>query len=487
VDQVVTLRLLMWPLLFLSAWLLYRLARRFASPAAAAFAVLAFAGSWPVLKHGASFRADSVLLPLTLAMLFFVTRRDAGRFRHDVASGLCLGLAFTLTTKAVLTLPVLLALIVLPAGAAGRAVALQAGPAIRRIALILGVAGLLSAVLIFVHATQLAADTEPAGAFAARTVTATLLDVPFFPRGDYFRQLALEDPVFWLALLAGLLVAARMRAYAALACILALLPILFYRNAFPYYFPVMMAPAAVLVAVAADWVGRRSSPPWPRGTGVFAIAVLGLHLMHHAWDGLMALRFDEQEKQRSLVAAVHEVFPAPVPYIDHSGMIASFPKANFFMSTWGLENYRRQGHDFMPQLLATSRPPLLLENHPALRPGTLLFRQLSEIDRRLLQASYLPYWGPIRIAGVEVALPAESTIAVRVPMPGRYRLTSDSSVRLNGELLRHGETIEIADAQMDITAAAVTKETAATLRLIWADVRDAPPGQPPDLPLYSPL
>ena len=76
-----------------------------------------------------------------------------------------------------------------------------------------------------------------------------------------------------------------------------------------------------------------------------------------------------------------------------------FPKTNFLMSTWGVEAYRVSGRDFMPALLATRRPPLLLVNHAVLKPGTLLNRQLSPGDNKLLEGSYVDYWGPIRVAG----------------------------------------------------------------------------------------
>lgn len=487
VDQIVWLRVLMWALLVLSAGLLYRLARRFASPAAASFAVLAFIASWPVLKHGASFRADSMLLPLTLATLLFVTRTSGRPLRNDLAAGLCLAAAITLTTKAVLILPVLVAM-VFASGAGTPPDAARTSRAIRRMALILGTAGLVSASLIAAHATQVAASVEPVGAFAARTVAATLIDVPFLLRGDYFRNLVLEDPVFWAALLAGLAIAAWLRAFVAAASVLALLPILFYRNAFPYYYPVMMAPAAILVALAADWLRQRRVTARPRGAGLLALAMLGLLQIHHAWDDVMALRFDEQQKQRQIVAAVHEIFPSPVPYIDHSGMIASFPKANFLMSSWGVEAYRRRGRDFMPDLLASTRPPpLLLVNHGVLMRRTLLYRQLSESDRRLLESSYVDYWGPIKIVGVEIALPADGTTTVQVPFAGRYRLDSSTPVRLNGVLLDPGGAIEIAHAHGSLVAAASVAGSALTARLLWADARQPPDRAPPPFPFYSAL
>lgn len=487
VDQIVWLRLPMWALLVLCAWLLYRLARRVAAPAAAAFAVLAFAASWPVLKHGASFRVDSMLLPLTLAASLLVTRTDGRTVRNDLAAALCLGVSFALTTKAVLMLPALLAML-LAAGANKPLDAVRVRLAIRRIALILAGAGLASALLIAAHSTQVVASAEPAGAFAARSIAATLVEVPWLPRGDYFRSLVLEDLPFWVAMFAGLVIAVRRRAFVAAASVLALLPILFYRNAFPYFYPVMMAPAAILVAVTADWLLDHRSFAARRDAGLLALLVLGLLLVHQAWVGVRTLRFDEQLQQRRVVAAVHQIFPAPVPYIDHSGMIASFPKANFLMSSWGVEAYRRRGRDFMPGLLESrSPPPLLLVNHGVLVPRTILYRQLRETDRRLLASSYVDYWGPIKVAGIEFALPAEGEIALHVPFAGRYRLDSSSPLLLNGQLLEPGGTIEVARTEEALTAKASAKDPPITARLVWADAHRPPGGQPPEMPLYSPL
>ncbi len=487
VDQIVWLRLSMWALLVLSAWLLYRLARRVATPVAAAFAVLAFTASWPVLKHGASFRVDSMLLPLTLAACLFVTQTDGRTVRNDFAAALSLGVAFALTTKAVLALPVLLAMLL--ASSAGKPLtAAHVGLAARRTALILASAGLASTVLLAAHSTQVVAGAEPAGVFASRSIAATLLDVPWLPRGDYFRNLVLEDFPFWVAMFAGLAIAARRRAFVAAASILALLPILFYRNAFPYYYPAMMAPPAILVAVTADWLLQHRSSAVRRGAGLLVLLMLSLLLIHQAWDRVMALRFDGQSQQRRLVAAVHQVFPSPVPYIDHSGMIATFPKSNFFMSSWGMESYRRRGQNFMPPLLVSpSPPPMLLVNHGVLTPGSLLYRQISEVDRRLLESTYLDYWGPIKVAGVEFSVPARGSTTASVPFPGRYRLESAAPVQLNGTFIEPRQTIEIARTAAGLAVTANAGSSRLTVRLVWAEARNAPDGPPPAMPLYSAL
>jgi hypothetical protein len=313
------------------------------------------------------------------------------------------------------------------------------------------------------------------------------VDVPLLPRGNYFRALIMEDLVFWLAVPAGTLVALISRNYRAGAAVLALLPILFYRNAYPYYYPLMMAPAAVLVALAADRVLGDTSAPRHVGPRVAALAVLGLLVMHDSWDGLMTLRFDEQHKQRAVIDAVHQVFPEPVPYIDHGGMIASFPKANFFMSSWGVEHYLRTGRDFMPEALAKYRPPLLLVNHGALYPGSLSFRQLRETDRKLLASSYVEYWGPIRVAGVEKTIPARQAIRVRLPFPGRYRIESRHILVVDGRSLRPGDTLEVRDSTELALEAATMADAETKVRLVWAAALKPPTEPPPKLPLYAPL
>lgn len=487
VDQIISLRALMWMLLALSSWLLYRLARRWATPIGATIAVLAFLSTWPVMKHGSSFRADSMLLPLTLGALLLAGKDGDRRYGYDIAAGLCLGAAIVLTTKAVLMIPVLVLLAIFSDTHRMRRNGFRAIWSLGRIGISIGAAALLAVALLAAHATQLAPDVESAGKFAARTVATALLEVPFLPRADYFRHLVLEDAIYWLMLPAGLLVAIRRRNFAAASCLVSLLPVLFYRNAFPYYYPVMLAPASVLIALLADEILRETEYRGANKIGILATGVLCLVLAQHAWEGFMALRFDEQAKQRSIIAAVHKVFPIPVPYIDHGGMIASFPKANFFMSTWGVEAYLRRGRDFMPEALEKYRPPLLLVNHGVLHQGALLFRQLREVDRQLLASSYVDYWGPLRVAGVDVLIPAGQATITHLPFPGRYRVETSAEILVDGERIKPGETIDTRDSLNVALKAAPQSLVATAVRLVWADAHKPPSKPPPDLPLYSPL
>lgn len=485
VDQIVRLRLVMCVLLVVSAGFLYALARLWTSRPAALVAVLAFLATWPVLEHGASFRSDALILPLTLAAFYFTLRGRGHSWRDAGIAGLCIGLAFVVTVKAVLLLPALVAAALLP-DAARRGTPRGVATGIEALALVFGIAAALAAALLALHSTTLVAAAEPAGAFASRAFSATMIEIPFAPRRDYLVRLVAMDLIFWTGALAGILMAARLRAWSAAALALSLVPLLFYRNAFPYYYPVMMAPAAVLVAITAGTLLNVQSPR-ARGPALIALAAAVAALLAGAYDSLMTLRFDQQSSQRAIVAAVHRIFPEPVPYLDHSGMIASFPKVNFFMSTWGMEAYARAGRDFMPDALAGPCPPLLLVDHPVLASGTLLYRQLRETDRRLLETRYVDYWGPVRVAGARIDLAGDAPHVLRVPCAGTYRVEASTPVQVDGATRVNGDILALEgehDYRVEVDAA---EPPAGSLQLVWAGAR-APPAEPPPKPgLYSPL
>ena len=486
VDQVVRLRLVMCALLGISGAFLYALARLWTSRPAALVAVLAFLATWPVLQHGASFRADAVILPLTLAAFHFTLRGAGHSWRNASIAGSCIGLAFVVTVKSVMLLPALFVSAVLPDAARHGKPYTWTADAVWRLALTACIAAVLAASLLALHSTAVVEAAEPAGEFATRAFTATVLDMPFAPRGDYLIWSVAEDPVFWIGALAGLVIAARLRAWSAVALSLSLLPILFYRNAFPYYYPVMMAPIAVLVAIAADRLLHCNSARVSR-LAIIALAVAVVVLIAGAHDSLMRLRFDGQSDQRAVVAAVHRIFPRPVPYLDHGGMIASYPKVNFFMSSWGVENYERAGRDFMPEALAARCPPLLLVDHPVLVRNSLLYRQLREADRELLENLYVDYWGPVRVAGANVDLAGDAPVFVRVPCRGPYRIEADGPVMVDGRTHVPGDVVAL-DGGHDYQVNAVTAPLPARqLRLVWASAQPPPAESPPGAGLYAPL
>src|SRR3546814_18097087 len=80
--------------------------------------------------------------------------------------------------------------------------------------------------------------------------------------------------------------------------------------------------------------------------------------------------------QRQVLVAAHEIFPEPVAYFDFPGMIVDFPKANFFMTTWGMRKYWVGQEEYFVDVMARETVPLLVLNQD------LLDRNRSE-ERRV--------------------------------------------------------------------------------------------------------
>lgn len=467
VDLVVAGRLAMWPLLAVTAFFIWRLASVWISKPIALVAVVCYLSTWPVQLHGASFRYDSLIVALITTSAWLITRSvEKPRTLHIAA--LLFGAAVALSIKSLLFAPMLAALIVVRMpGAPGW----SARSAAVRLASFAALAVAITALLLMVHGFTLGQNPHAANGFARIAFTTMLLDVPFLPRSAIFSMLQNADPFFWTLLAAGFLCAAAQPRYrSACVLLLGLSPLLFYRNAWPYFYVVMLAPACVFTAVAvetaASFLVSRSQP---RGAALivatFIVAFAARGALHVAY-----LSIDRQGVQRAVVDAVHQVFPSPVPYVDHSGMIASFPKANMFMSTWGMARYRETGRSFMDDAIANSQPKFMLLNRAELDAQGSGARVLLPRDREVLVRHYLPYLGPIYVAGTEFDLSNGTESATQLPFAGGYRLESEGPVIINGVRHEPGEVIEFATS--DFRVARASPDLAVRGRLVTAAARE---------------
>jgi hypothetical protein len=483
ISQIRVARVLMVALLGFSALLIQRLATRWFTATAAWTAALAFLAMWPTLKHAGSFRADSLLLPLHLAALVVLTHPRLRDSRRDLGAGLLLGIATAISIKTVLLAPVVIALGIGEPGKWRRG--------LTRLAWLAAAALATAAGLLGAHLLSMSGQGGGAAAAAQNALQTTVGNMPWIPQRETLQQMLRKDWVFWLAAGAGLAWALWRRLWSAAACVLALLPVVFYRNSFAYYYVVMWGPACIVIAAASAGISdlaSRVARPVIAKAAAFSLAVLlcaqgMLHLTE-----LSALR---QDKQRLLVAAVHKIFPVPVAYIDHSGMVASFRKANMFMSSWGMAGYSSGSRPFMPAAIARLKPPLLIGNRPVLVPGTFAFGFLLPEDREIISSSYLPYWGPIRVAGAAGTINGAAPAVLALPFAGRYRLETPQPVSVAGNLLESGAVISVSAERLRVPVAASPE--AATqpfaVRLIWADAHPPPPAAsaPASLNYYDPL
>lgn len=472
VDQVLIARLIMFACLIGTCWGIWHLARIWAPRGIALLAPLCYLSMSSVIVHGASFRYDPMLSFLSVMTLLMLARTRPPQW---IMAGLCMGIAIAISLKAVLMLPV--------AGALAWAECVRRPPAhqalLRGAMQFLIALSFVAAALFWLHSLSVL-PMESDRALANRIIRQAVVETPLFPQLGVLRRELDADPLAWALLACGLVVSLLYSKYrTAAVCALSVAPILFYRNSFPYYYVVMLAPvsilAAVLAAAAHDFIQPRVSTLAASALiGAIVIALAGQGV-RHAYD----FRFDDiTHRQRSVIDAVHQIFPDPVPYIDHGGMIASFPKVNFFMSSWGIQRYVAGGEGFMADALRLHRPPLLLANRPILQREQQVFAILLPEDQQLINDFYIPYWGPIHVAGARATLHGERQEIIRLPFPGEYRIEATDGISIDGRERRNGDVIDVGPIERVTVHALPPATERAEVRLLWAAAQE-PPTQPP--------
>lgn len=481
IAEIVVARLVMVILLGVSAFLVWKLARLWLSPFASALSLLAYLGIRPVMLHGGSFRADSLLLPLSAGCLWLLARQDATR-RTDLIAGCIFGLAFVVTVKAVLFLPLVVALVLFRRPEDRWSAALVR--AIPALGMVGAAAATVALVLLGLHAAGLpSASAESVAGFAGRVANKTLLDTHWFPRREFLLAYIKWQPLPWLLMGLGFGVAVFKRRLQVASLALSMLPIAFYRNAFPYYYVVMLAPSCVLAGYAVQQLGDTMRRMQAGSGRPLLLAAVWLGLVYQGVLPGYRLSHDTQAIQRQIVAGVHEIFVDPVPYVDRCGMIASFKKTNFFMSTWGMETYLSAARPFMPEAIRGLQPAFVLVNTAYLNPvyGALLPEDVETIDR-----FYPVYWGPVRVAGGSTVLHGQDLAHIEVPFTERYRIFAGGNVLVDGVLRAPGEIVEVPRGGVSAQWPPDTEvPNDATVTLFLASARPPPQVMLPNMPIFE--
>lgn len=466
VDQIAVARLVMLGFFGGTCLALHKIASRLTDPQAADIAVLAFVTAGFAIPHGSSFRADPMAAALLMGAVALMMTTRMGPIQI-IFVALLSALGLLMTVKAALFLPVYLGVLVWRWR--------EPGIVLRCIGA--GVLGFsIAATLFFLHASTLAvAETPVASERLGQAARVTLGGSGLLPR--------LPELILWLGFSAGAVLLAgagmlrmhgRCRLIALILFAGPLLSIVVYRNAFPYFFP--FAVPALMIAVA---FGAQSL----RGTLVWKLALV-LMVASGTTQSLRALS-ETNIAQRDTVAEVHRLFPQAVPYIDQNGMISSFPRHGFFMSTWGIAQYRAVGKPVFADLIAEEQPPLLLANrnelHAAMRPDIAPENLLGLLadDASALRAAYVHHAGAIWLAGQEMTLTRGQATA-RMPFAGDYRVHTSGPITIEGRPVSDGEVLALDTAPLAIVGAAGTR-----LRLVWDTDVAGVVGNLPETGLYA--
>lgn len=484
VDQVVAARLAIFVLTLGTAAFLFLIGRRFLPVNAALLAVLCYLCFSFVLRQGNSFRTDPIAAFFLMAALWLII---CGRpkLRFAVVAGLLIGFAGMVTIKSVLYVPTIALVLLISLLAAED----------RRQWLVYGLAAAASAAFsfgafYFLHRLTLG-DATSSVAIVEGAVGKTLGERNFANAIATFRVALTENILFWLLMVSGLgvsllgLIRSRGRERSGwailLACGLLLGSLLVYTNSFAYFYPFMLAPAAVLCGA-----GLLAFPPRMRG----AVAlIVGLGVVLSVTTNYVSALDRDSSAQRQTLEAVHRMFPEPVPYIDRCSMVSAYPKKGFFMSLWGMSNYYRAGRPIMRDILTEEQPRFLLANRRMLELDDLGPEEhgprhlgLFAEDLAVLKANFVPHWGAIYVAGKRLSLPdAESELNFEILIEGTYTLESPMAVTIDGVRLEPGATIALEQDRHTLGAAGEGGE--AILR--WGDHLYRPDEPAPEGPLFT--
>ena len=432
VDHIITIRLFMFLCEIIVAAAIFGAASRFVARVPAMLCALAYLTAGYVLQHGTSFRFDApaaaMLMTATWILLRF--RLTAGPI---LVVGLLAGLSAMLTIKTILYAPVFL----------GVACLLWSEAADKRRLLLrltaLGGAALGAFALIYlVHASSLAGNSDVE---AMKVVSRAGGKMFHFGYVTYWQSLVKGvqlSVVLALAILAFPLVvwnAALPKAekLALTGFYLPILTLFFYHNTAPYFYVYMLPPVTVACGVVFAVLVARY-----RAIAVAALLLLG--------GGFVLYKEPPNpiERQRQMLRVADAMFPNGVSYFDSCAMLGRFPKANVFMTPWGIDQYLRGGFPSLEETMASKPVPLVVnDDHmfedalngkgpvPSFLPG----------DLAAIRDTFVHLWGPFWIAGENI--PSRSIdYRFTIRVPGSYTV-GDASITIGDRVFAPGQFVHL--------------------------------------------
>ncbi len=454
IDEINFARKLLLGLHCLTCLCVWGIARHRLSTAASLFAVLTFAGFSYVVSHATSFRTDPLATFLLTFALYCLVQRRRGL---DVLAGASLGLAFVLTIKVLMFAPCAV-MVLMYQRVENRASWSDVLWRFSRVAVSMAAT---AALLLTVHIqlTDLGATTAATQAVSVSSHSSQKMFQPWppVPRLDYLLISIQENRLTWCLILAATCVMFRClfdRERRAMGWWLAatLWPaatLLFYRNAFPYFYVTIMPLAALAVAEVFNLLCLRWQRTPHAGLAMLLVVIPLVHVLGVV--GCFAPRMvDQQVAQREHLRIMHAMFPDPVAYIDRNSTVARFPKVGFFMSTWGLENYRAANQPVMRDILMTHQPHFMVANVAALSIDQSELRSVTHPhlllpeDFDTLTDHFIPFWGRIFVAGQTFENLGVQLDSFEVLIGGDYVLDATDELFLDGERMQPGEVRSLA-------------------------------------------
>ena len=464
IDQIQVGRMVMWLCQLGTLAGLFVLSRDFSDSLSARFAVLVYFSFTFVLLFGAQFRADPLALffaILSLSILHFSSLRTI----HIVCFGILAGLGAAISVKLIFLTPAFI-------GVGLWKCVNQSQPVymLGRIT-VAGVAAIsLFALLFLFHQSSLAGPgLVTAENMLSDAYTTTISTAGFFPRLGLFVSAFKASPlsllIYTYAIILSPLILRHKTGlnlqFIIIGMTAPLLSFLFYRNAFPYFYPFILSTSVILIAIfVANFKDQKII--------LFAVS-LGL-MVFGIKDFSYQIK-NGQTAQRVYVDVIDGLFDESVHYIDHSFVSNKHKPVAFFMTTWGVKKYRAKGQPIFTSILNSKVVPLLFLNRSVLKSAfdpvinSNSAYQLLEADQEVLRENYVQLWGDIYVAGKVISLKDGTPKKIDILIPGRYRIRSNYPVVING-------TIYAAEDVIDLTRGKnlVSIDQGGDFMLVWEEI-----------------
>jgi len=437
VDKIVMARLVMLGCEVATLAAIYALARRFVERPVAVLAALLYLSAGFVMQHGFSFRTDPMATAALMGALAILARCRLSLVPL-AAFALLVAVAGMITMKVALYAPAFIGIAWMrwsedrfAIAAASRLV----GAAIATVAVF--------ALLYLWHSTALTEATEGTAMAASASRWMFFIGVP--PYWQMAVKAALTAPILTLLALATPFAIWRSSLTPPTKWGLTglWLPItlpLFYTNTAAYFYVFMLAPVAVSVVIALKVALERYSLALV--TAVLAIMATGVFLIEDR---------DTIQRQRALVETAAALVPEGTAYFDHNGMLPSLSKANYLMTPAALDAYRVAGLPGYRMAMEAQPLPMLVANDESIE--ALLSGDTDLLlpeDNAALRENYLPFWGPIHLAGR--AIPAGSEVTGEWLVPGPYTVLDGPAV-IDGQSYAEGSIVTLTRGTHTVAAA----------------------------------
>ena len=481
ISQIKACRMVMFIFFSGTCFFIYLIGKKFSDTTGALFSVLCYISFIYTTINGAGFRSDTIATFLFLCSLYLFFMKFHSVF-FQIISGLTMAVAVLITIKSAIYLMVFILLFT------AKLIILRQFRKTLLFGIIFFLTFLTGSILFYkfhilsISSVQLSAPVISA-ATQVKTFTlkagssySTFVSFEnFFPRFGVFKLSLHIDWLIWLCLFIGIIINAyeffknrySFENTALFILLVPLLSVLFYRNAFPYFY-LFITPTATLFCGYAIWMAAKEKIN--KTFYIIFITMISGLIFFNSFNITHKIFVQSNNKiQNQTLHIIHNMFPKPVPYIDGCSMVSSFPKIGFFMSSAGMRGYLKRNKPIMEYLLKTKKPLFLLADVPHLDlasdtpPRSATGLALLETDWLTLKSNFIHHWGAIWVIGKQIEFThnfEEQTF--RILVPGLYSIITNGSAVINNHLVYDKDTIYLDEGVHTIKAN--EKNNAVTLK-----------------------